>query len=109
MKFTVDTPEAAYSDVSGTLYRYRDGLLTPLELTEDDIIVFRPDAIAPFVSEDEMEYYLTVSPCPAEAISDRAEVNGGPSGSPVRVVRVGGGEFGSSDSPDDDGRWDAYA
>lgn len=121
------------------LYRYRDGMLeqlsedqkdaggyllncvgagmagTPVvkditdEVTDDDIIIICSDGVSGYVGPDELEYFLTVSCCPAEDICDRAEINGGTDNSSIALIRVGGGDFGDGDAPDDDGRWDWYA
>lgn len=118
------------------IYRWRDGLLeglsedqvdggglltncvggglkgTPVvreitgEVREDDVLVICSDGVSRFVPEDEIEYYLTVSASPAEELCDRAFVNGGDDNASVAVIKVGGGEFGDGDGPDDDGRWD---
>lgn len=118
------------------MYRWRDGLLeqlsedqedsgglltnciggglqgTPVvrditgEVGEDDVLVICSDGISSFVPGDEIEYYLTVSGSPAADLCDRAAVNGGTDNASVAVIRIGGGEFGDDDGPDDDGRWD---
>ena len=120
------------------LYRWRDGLLEQLtedqkdasglltncvgagmpgtveireitdEVAEDDVLVLCSDGVYGFVPDDEIEYYLTVSACPAGDLCDRAEVNGGTDNASVALIRIGGGEFGDDDAPDDDGRWDPY-
>lgn len=121
------------------LYRWRDGMLKQLsedqkdgegyllncvgaglqgtptvreisaEVDEDDVIVICSDGIWGSVPEEEMEYYLTVSPAPAEDMCDRSEVNGGSDNASVALIKIGGGDFGSGDGPDDDGRWDWFA
>lgn len=118
------------------MYRWRDGLLEQLtedqkdssglltncvggslcgtpevrditgEVGEDDVLVICSDGISGFVPEDEIEYYLTISGKPAEDLCDRAAVNGGTDNASVAVIRIGGGEFGDGEGPDDDGRWD---
>lgn len=120
------------------LYRYRDGMLeqlsedqenaeglltncvgaglagTPVvkditgEVKEDDIVIICSDGISGAVDADEMEYFLTVSADPAADLCDRAEVNGGADNASIVLIKVGGGEFGDGDGPDDDGRWDAF-
>ena len=121
------------------LYRYRDGILEQLsrddvdesgllvggvggglqcapsvkeisgEVALDDIILICSDGVHGAVGDDEIEYFLTVSGAPAEDLCDRAQVNGGSDNASVAVIKVGGGDFGDSDEPDDDGRWDWYA
>lgn len=76
------------------------------EVREDDVIVICSDGVHAFVPEDEIEYYLNVSPDPAEDLCDRAVVNGSDDNASIAVIRVGGGDFGDGDAPDDDGRWD---
>lgn len=76
------------------------------EVREDDVIVICSDGVHGFVPEDEIEYYLNVSPDPAEDLCDRAVVNGSDDNASVAIIRVGGGDFGDGDAPDDDGRWD---
>lgn len=76
------------------------------DIAEDDVLVICSDGISGYVPDEEIEYYLTVSGRPAEDLCDRAEVNGGTDNASVAVIRVGGGEFGDGDGPDDDGRWD---
>ena len=58
MKFCIYTEEDGLCHSAGCLLRYRDGILTPLEGTEDDTIVFCPDDEP--VTEDELEYLLTI-------------------------------------------------
>ena len=118
------------------MYRWRDGLLEQLsedqedgcglltncvggnlpgtpsvreitgEVADDDILVICSDGVSDFVPADEIEYYLTISGKPAADICDRAAVNGGTDNASVAVIRIGGGDFGDGDGPDDDGRWD---
>ena len=120
------------------LYRYREGMLEQLsrdqrspeglllscvgggltgtptveditaEVSEDDLIVICSDGVWASVPDDEIEYFLTVSPSPAIEICDRAEVNGGSDNATFAAIKLGGGDFGCSDEPDDDGRWDPY-
>ena len=76
------------------------------KVREDDVIVICSDGVHGFVPEDEIEYYLNISPDPAEDLCDRAVVNGSDDNASVAIIRVGGGDFGDGDAPDDDGRWD---
>lgn len=76
------------------------------QVQDDDVIMICSDGVYGSVPDDEMEYFLTVSGNPAEELCDRAEINGGTDNASVALIRVGGGEFGDSDGPDDDGRWD---
>ena len=58
MKFCIYTEEEGLGHLAGRLYRYRDGVLTPLEGTEDDTVVFCPEDEP--ATEEELEYFLTV-------------------------------------------------
>ena len=58
MKFCIYTEEDGLCHSTGRLFRYRDGVLTPLDGTEDDTIVFCPDDDP--VTEEELEYFLTI-------------------------------------------------
>ncbi|MCF0165623.1 MAG: serine/threonine-protein phosphatase [Bacteroidales bacterium] len=79
------------------------------EVAEDDVLLICSDGVYGFMPDDEMEYYLTISPSPAGDLCGRAEVNGGNDNESVAVIRVGGGDFGGYDCPDDDGRNDWFA
>lgn len=79
------------------------------EVDEDDILIVCSDGVYGAVPEEEMEYYLTVSPTPAADICDRAETNGGSDNASIALIRIGGGGFGDDDAPDDDGRFDWFA
>ena len=57
-EFCFYTGEEGLSHLPGRLFRYRDGILTPMEEGPDDVIVFCPDDER--VTEDELEYLLTV-------------------------------------------------
>ena len=49
---------------------------------------------------------MVVSPRPAEDMCERAMINGSNDNISVAVIRIGGGDFGDNDGPDDDGRFD---
>lgn len=107
------------------LYRWRDGMLEQMstdckdgspairditaELAEDDIVVICSDGVYGAVPDEEIEYFLTVSAAPARDLCDRSEVNCGTGNASVALIKIGGGDFGCIDKPDDDGRWDCYA
>lgn len=80
------------------------------KVEDGDILLVCSDGLGDVATEDYLEYHLMNSSVPAEDLLEWAENEGASDNISIVAARVGGGEFGDSDdTPDDDGRFDAWA